>query len=163
MDQFGNPFNIFENLISPLKNQIDNPLEEIQDKKLTSCYEELEPINNITEEKIFVCFISQRKQRFYLAKEYQIPIIEEICESSKKDIIYQRNTEYGIVRVKGFKFSLKKVPIIGYINEANSEIYGIPMKIYKNKFISRTERKENGEYILYDNLNNIISYWPFNF
>jgi hypothetical protein len=128
---------------------------------------------DLTEKKIFVCFLVNQKYKFFEARDYQLLIIKKICESEDKDIFYQEFTEYGIIQARGFKFILdnssyeclleKKVdiPIIGYMNDRNEKIYVIPMSLHENKTIFRFEEIGNSkEYNIFDKEKNKIEIWP---
>ena len=158
MDQFGYP-------VGDIFTYLNDTVESFDRKSPPGSYEELGVIEtrNLRNKEIFVCFESGCKQRFYLAKPHQFPIVEEICKSPEKDVMYQKNTEWGLVQARGFKYSFKNFPVIGYVNDKNLEIYGIPMQIYGpggNGLISRFEKGKNDEYNLYDDKNNLITEWP---
>jgi hypothetical protein len=122
---------------------------------------------DLTEKKIFVCFEVDKIQKFFEAREYQLPIIKKICDSKSKDISYQEFTPYGIIQARGFKFILnnsqenERIPVIGYVNDRNEKIYVISMVLHENKTVSHFEKIENSEeYILFDKKGNKIEVWP---
>ena len=145
------------------------PLEDFESIENLDTYQNVGVIDkDLTEEKIFVCFVVGRKQKFFLASSYQVPIIEKICESSDKDIPYEERTSFGLVQARGFKYILPRsgrggIPVIGYTNKDDQKVYAIPMIFYGssgNGMISRFEEGEEGEYLLYDKEEKLIDSWP---
>ncbi len=155
------------------------PVREFCDDNYPSECQNLGVITEkVDKEEVFVCFNSEGKQKFFLARSHQIPIIKKICESPNKDILYEEITECGFVQARGFKFNLPSsdgldhsetgsqngTPVIGYVNNRDRKIYAIPMILYGssgNGMVSRFEKTgERGEYFLYDKEGKLINEWP---
>lgn len=162
---------LFSLLLTPQKS-----VEEFGAIENIGSYENVGIIDkNLTDEKLFVCFFIERKQKFFLARSHQLPIIKKICESSDKEIPYEELTGYGLVQAKGFKYILPKsigsppdrsserskrspgedssesidqsggIPVIGYINNRSQRIYAIPMVFYGSSGNGMISRFEKGE------------------
>jgi hypothetical protein len=116
---------------------------------------------NLDEKEVFVSFFDKEKEEyvFFLARDYQLDILNKICESSDERIPYDALTTSGFVQAKGFKYLSGNGPVIGYTNNREEEVYLIPMKIYAN-IVSRFEKGEDGRYTLYDTSDKIVESWP---
>ena len=135
--------------------------------KFSNPYNELGVIetSNLRNKKILVCLESKCKQRFFEAREFQVSIIEVICESEEKDIICYDVSKFPAIKVTGFKFSFKGIPVIGYKSMFGTGIYGIPIQIYGSEGVgvvssAKKVNETTGEYHLFNAEGELIENWP---